>query len=249
VIRREEVCLPLPDATLFALDQGGGPPLLFFHGGLADHRAALLLVGALADRLRVITPDLRGSGRSHWSGPLSWQQHAADAVAWLDRLGLDRATVGGVSMGSAVALRTALSHPDRVSGLILVHPVFAGTERGIDDAPRAAMEAMDGFGRRVPTEGPSALYPLFDALPDEIRPRARAMVDGFDPGSVASTTAFLASCVQPFDTASELAAVRCPGTDPTHPAEVATWLASRLPGAVLCKDADRELFLQATEGP
>ena len=236
--RRAEIRLPTDATTLYALDQGEGPPLLFFHGGLADHRAALLHVGGLCDRLRVITPDLRGAGQSRWAGPLSWRCLADDARALALHLGLPRVVVGGVSMGSAVALRLALSHPDIVSGLVLVHPVYPGAAQGLAPAPRAAMTALDMVGRRAPAEGVSVLYPLFDALPEAIRGRARAMVDSFDPESVAATTRFLASEAQPFDTLDELAGVRCPslvvpGVDPSHPAEVATLLAAHLPDAAL----------------
>jgi pimeloyl-ACP methyl ester carboxylesterase len=236
--RRAEVRLDHAGTSLFALDQGEGPPLLFFHGGLADHRAALVHVGSLADRLRVITPDLRGAGRSTWAGPLDWERFADDAVALVRHLGLRRVVVGGVSMGSAVAVRTALSHPDLVAGLVLVHPVYPGADLGLSEVPRRAMQVMDEVGRRAPAEGISVLHPMFDALPEAIRARARAMVDSFDPRSVAATTRFLASEVQPFGTASELAAVRCPalvvpGVDPSHPAEVATLLAGHLPDATL----------------
>ena len=51
---------------LFAVEDGDGPALVFLHGGLANHQAVLPLVGSLANRYRVVTPDLRGSGRS-WS--------------------------------------------------------------------------------------------------------------------------------------------------------------------------------------
>lgn len=244
--RSVEVRLVHAGSTLFALDQGSGPPLVFFHGGLADHRAALLHVGSLADRLRVITPDLRGAGRSHWADPLDWERLADDAVAWIRHLDLGPVVVGGVSMGTAVALRTALSHPEHVAGLVIVHPVYPGTDRGLDPAPQAAMEALDAVGRRAPAEGVAVLHPLFDALPEAIRARARAMVEVFDPASVAATTRFLASGVQPFDTVSELAAVRCPalvvaGVDPTHPAAVGHLVAEHLPGAVLHPAGDPDV--------
>jgi len=235
------------DAELYAIDQGEGLPLLFFHGGLADHRAALRLVGPLAARLRLITPDLRGAGRSRWSGPLSWEILAEDAVALLDHLGLERAVVGGVSMGSAVALRTALSAPDRVAALAVVWPVYPGADRPLAPAVKAAMEAMDAAGRRAPAEGMSALHPLLETLPPELRERARAMVDGFDPASVATTTAFLASDEQPFETAADLSSIRCPtllvpGVDPTHPAEVAALLAAHLPQARMVATEDPGLL-------
>lgn len=232
-----EVRLHHAHADLFALDQGSGPALLFFHGGLADHRAALLTVGGLADRLRVLTPDLRGAGQSRWGGPLSWTQLADDARALLDHLGLERVAVGGVSMGSGVALRVALDHPERVSALALVHPVYPGEGRPLVPASQAAMQALHAVGQRAPIEGIDVLLPLFQALPEAIQARARAMVQSFDPASVAATTRFLAEGPQPF-APEEMARLRLPalivpGVDPSHPAEVARGLATQLTGARL----------------
>ena len=110
---RVELRVPAHGTTLSVFESGVGTPLLFLHGGLADHQAALLHVGALSERLRLITPDLRGAGRSHFAGELTWDLLADDVITVLDHLGLERAAVGGVSMGSAVALRAALRHPDR----------------------------------------------------------------------------------------------------------------------------------------
>jgi pimeloyl-ACP methyl ester carboxylesterase len=246
VTRCAEVYLERGGATLFALDQGNGIPILFFHGGMADHRAALLRVGALADRLRVITPDLRGAGRSRWAGPLSWELLAADARALAGHLGLQRVVVGGISMGSGVALKVALDYPELVAGLVVVHPVYPGEDRGLAEPVRAAMSAMDEVGRRAPAQGLSVLYPLFDRLPEAIRARARAMLDSFDPGSVAATTRFLAGNSQPLSSAEELSAVQrpalvVPGTDLTHPAEVAELLAAHLPQAELVPAADEQV--------
>jgi pimeloyl-ACP methyl ester carboxylesterase len=67
---------------------------------------------------------------------------------------------------------------------------------------------------------------LFDALPAEVRDRVRAVARTYDPASVAATTAFMASGVQPFERGEQLAVIDVPtllipGTDPYHPAEVA----------------------------
>ena len=59
-----------------------------------------------------------------------------------------------------------------------------------------------------------------------MRARARAVVDTFDPESVAATTRFIASGAYPFATAADLAALVAPtllvpGSDPQHPTEIA----------------------------
>jgi pimeloyl-ACP methyl ester carboxylesterase len=223
-------------ARLFAIEQGDGSPIVFLHGGLADHRASTLRLAPLAHSHRLITPDVRGAGRSKFSAELSWDLLADDVAALLGHLGLQRAVIGGISAGSAIALRFALRHPARVAALVLASPVYGGAERGLDEAPRRAMERMEESGRRTLSEGISALYPLLEALPPNVRDIALTMARGFDPASVAATTLFLASGAQPFDHLTELASIQAPvlivpGSDPEHPAEVAELYAQWLPYA------------------
>jgi pimeloyl-ACP methyl ester carboxylesterase len=221
-----EIWFDSDGTRLFAVDSGRGIPIILLHGGLASHLACRLFAAPLSPQFRVVTPDLRGSGRSHFRSPLGWDQLADDVAALVRHLGVDRAVIGGVSFGSGCAVRVALRHPALVAGLIVLTPVYAGADVGLHAAPQAAMQAMDAAGRRAIAEGVQVLYPLFDALPAPLQARARAMVDAFDAGSVATSTRFLASGAQPFTTAAELASITAPtllvpGTDPYHPAEVA----------------------------
>ncbi|MEQ8281066.1 MAG: alpha/beta fold hydrolase [Deltaproteobacteria bacterium] len=234
-------------AVLYALDQGEGTPLVFLHGGLADHRAALMYVGALAGARRVITPDMRGSGRSCYAGALDWGLLAADVAGLLDHLGIERAFVGGTSAGSAVAARFALDFPERLLGLVFVSPVYAGHW---NDAQRAAFAKMDEAGQRTLAEGIEALRPLYAALPDPIRGAAIEMMLGFDPASVAATTRFLASCAAPFEGLEALAridapALVIPGTDPEHPVEVAALYAEHLRRATTAEPATMVAAIEA----
>jgi pimeloyl-ACP methyl ester carboxylesterase len=210
----------------YATSTGDGPAVILLHGGLATHAACQPYANALAPRFTVITPDLRGSGRSRDAGPLSWDQLADDVVALARHLGLARFAVGGVSMGSGVAVRVALKYPAVISALIAIHPVFAGADVGLAPAQAAAMQAMDAAGRRAPAEGVAVLLPLFDALPAETRARARALIADYDPASVTATTRFMLDGGQPFERGADLNAIDAPafvvpGIDPTHPPEFA----------------------------
>jgi len=225
---------------LFAVESGWGHPVVFLHGGLADHRASWFRMSELAATHRLITPDVRGAGRSIHGGMLSWDQLADDVVALLQHLGLEQAVVGGTSAGSGVALRLALRHPQRVQALLLVSPVFAGEEEGLMQASRVAMQRMAEAGERTRTEGIAAILPLFEGLPAAIREIALDMARGFDPASIATTTRFLASGEGPFERLAELASLTMPtlvvpGTDPEHPAEVAERYAKVIPRAVLAE--------------
>jgi pimeloyl-ACP methyl ester carboxylesterase len=66
---------------LCAVEDGKGRPIVMLHGGLANHWTSLGLVGSLSPRFRVVTPDLRGSGKSHDGSPLTWDRLADDVVA------------------------------------------------------------------------------------------------------------------------------------------------------------------------
>jgi len=211
---------------LFAVDSGQGRPIVLLHGGLANHQSCRVFAAPLAPRFRIITPDLRGSGRSVHAGPLDWDLLAGDVVALVDHLGLDSVVLGGISFGAGVAVRTALRHPRVVSALVVLHPAFGGTELGLTQAQSAAMQAMDAAGSRVVAEGIEVFYPLFDTLPAELRERARATVAAHDPASIATTTRFMCTGGHPFAAGVELAAISVPtlvvpGVDATHPAEVA----------------------------
>jgi 3-oxoadipate enol-lactonase len=234
----KEIWYSSDQTRLFAVELGGGHPILFLHGGLADHRACLLRLRPLAESFRIITPDVRGSGRSLHAGALSWDQLADDVAALMDHLGLDRAVVGGISAGSGAALRFALRHPARMVGLVLVSPVYAGAQRGPTEPQRAAKRAMQELGQRAVSEGIQVLYPLYEQLPPTIRELALEMASGFDAPSVAATTRFLASGSEPFDVVTELASIAVPtllvpGNDPEHPPEVAALYADHIPERVV----------------
>lgn len=230
-----EVWFESDGVSLFAVEQASGPPVVMLHGPMASHRAVLPIAAPLASHHRVITPDLRGSGNSHFGGTLTFDRLADDVAALLDHLGEVRAVVGGVSGGSGVAVRFALRHPGRALGLVLVHPMYAGAERSYTEAQRESFARMDGLASRALDEGVQVLRPLYAELPEPVRERALAMLEGFDRASVVATSRFLASGAQPFHRPEELRrlpmpALLVPGDDPMHPAEVSDLYAENLPG-------------------
>ncbi|MFL5797469.1 MAG: alpha/beta fold hydrolase [Actinomycetota bacterium] len=116
-------------------DQGTGPAVLFIHGLLMDRTMFDAQAEALANRYRVVLPDLRGHGESEHGGePYDQWDLMEDDVALLDHLGIERAVWGGVSQGGFQSLRASLKHPDRVAGLVLID-----TQAGPEDETRAPM--------------------------------------------------------------------------------------------------------------
>jgi pimeloyl-ACP methyl ester carboxylesterase len=231
---------------LFGVEQGEGRPIILLHGGVADHLASVILGRTLGGRHHLITPDLRASGRSVYAGELGWDLLADDLAALMRRFELPRAVIGGTSMGSAVALRFALHHPSAVAGLVLVAPVYRGAALGFTPTQAATMEVMDCFGRRALASGVGALRPLYERLPEPARALALAMLERFDAASLATTTAFLASLVQPFEDVAELQRVTAPalivpGTDDQHPPDVADLYAQHLPQRWLAPPGEVDL--------
>jgi len=219
---------------LFAVEDGAGPAVVMLHGGMATHVAALPLVAPLAPRYRVVAPDLRASGRSRSGAPLTFDILAADIDALLDRLGVERAVVGGVSGGSGVALRFALTRRGRTAALVLVKPLYAGAAQGYTEQQKAAFGAMDAVANRALDEGVQVLRPLYANLPPGVREKALAMIEGFDAASVVTTSRFIASGAQPFGSAADLKSVHAPtllvrGDDAIHPPQVSDLYAANIP--------------------
>jgi 2-hydroxy-6-oxo-octa-2,4-dienoate hydrolase len=121
------------------LEAGSGAPVLLVHGsgpGVSAYANWRLTIPDLAQRLRVIAPDLAGFGFSERpaDGRYDLDRWVGQAVGLLDALGLEKASVVGNSFGGAVALRLAATHPDRVDRLVLMGSVgvpFAITD-GLD---------------------------------------------------------------------------------------------------------------------
>lgn len=101
-------------------DTGSGPAVVLVHGLLGNGRNLQPLAQALADRHRVLTPDLRNHGRSPHSPVMDYPALAADLVALLDRHGIEKATLIGHSLGGKAVMATTLLHPERVSRLAVL---------------------------------------------------------------------------------------------------------------------------------
>ncbi len=110
-------------------DSGGsGPAILFSHGFLMDGSMFDSQVAALRDEFRCVTWDERGHGRTAAGDSFTYWDSAADAVALLDHLGIDRAVMAGMSQGGFIAMRAALTAPERVRGLVLID-----SQSGLED--------------------------------------------------------------------------------------------------------------------
>ncbi|MGF1595563.1 MAG: alpha/beta fold hydrolase [Acidimicrobiales bacterium] len=98
------------------------PPLLLLHGGNQSAHSWDLVSLHLAARWHVYALDQRGHGDSEWTrdSDYSSSEMGLDAAAFIDAIGLEHLVVVGHSMGGQNAMRLTLSHPERVSALVLV---------------------------------------------------------------------------------------------------------------------------------
>lgn len=107
---------------------GSGQPLVMLRGLARSVSHWLGYQNELAKEHQVITLDLRGVGRTTrpWGLGTSIYDLADDVVAVLDKLGIDKAHVLGVSLGGMVTLATGIRHPERCRSLITINTSIAG---------------------------------------------------------------------------------------------------------------------------
>lgn len=126
----------VPGAEIAFEDRGQGLPVVLLHAFPLDSTMWQPQCGALDQQCRCILPDLRGFGRSGHDGPHTMDRYADDVVAVLDALRIERAVIGGLSLGGYIALALWRRHRDRIRALILANT-------------RAEADTEDGRQRRV----------------------------------------------------------------------------------------------------
>lgn len=132
--------------TLAVTRLGDGPAILIVHGGGEDAAMLTPQAEALASAgFEAVVYDRRGtgaSGREDWPGRGA-RQHAADAAALIEALGLDRVTVLGVSSGGVIALALSAEHPGRVARVVAWEPPAAGVIPGGAELTARLMAPID----------------------------------------------------------------------------------------------------------
>ena len=101
---------------------GAGPPILLSHGYGATSRMWDGQVAAFAARYRLILWDMRGHGESgdpHDPALYSPALTVGDMEAVLDACAIERAVIGGLSLGGVMSLAFHIAHSERASALML----------------------------------------------------------------------------------------------------------------------------------
>jgi 3-oxoadipate enol-lactonase len=104
---------------------GNGEPLIFLHADTLDSRQWQPQVDYFSSNYQVITYDIRGFGKSD----LPSKEHysfSEDLYLLMERLNIKTANIVGLSMGAAIAIDFALTHPDMVTTLTLADAGISG---------------------------------------------------------------------------------------------------------------------------
>ncbi len=127
-------------------NSGPRPSVVCVHGAGVSSREFRPLIDGLGELHDAWTIDLPGFGASRGPGPPLGLRALADAVAeWLTAVDLDQVVLLGGSLGCQVAVDTAVRHPDRIAGLVLVGPT-------VDAAARGFLRQLLRWGRNAPHE-------------------------------------------------------------------------------------------------
>ncbi len=130
----------------------GTDPVVCLHGITAHHRAFNAVARYLGPSRGLVGVDLRGRGDSDKpESGYGLRAHAADVVRVLDHLGLENAVLVGHSMGAFVALKTALTFPERVRAIVLLDGgwprVESTPEEMTEEEKQEAAALQEGLAR------------------------------------------------------------------------------------------------------
>ncbi len=111
--------------------RGSGEPVLLIDSLIAGCFVPLLTEPSLAGRYQLIRYHKRGwVGSTHTPPPVSIGDHAADAAALLDHVGVQRAHIAGHSSGASIAAQLALDYAEKVHTLTLLEPTLVSLPLG-----------------------------------------------------------------------------------------------------------------------
>ena len=154
----------------------GGPVVVLSNSLGTTHRMWDAQLAAFEDRFRVVRYDTRGHGASPVpDGPYAIDDLADDLVALLDRLGVERAHLVGLSLGGMTAMRVAARDPERVDRLVLLctgiqlPPASSWTDR-------AATVRAHGSGAVAEAVVQRWFTPAFLTAHPDVRSASEAMV-------------------------------------------------------------------------
>ena len=164
--------------------RGKGEPVLLIDMLIADCFVPLLTEPSLANRHQLIRYHKRGwRGSTHTPPPVNIEDHADDAAALLDHLGVRHAHIAGHSTGASIAAQMALDHADKVRTLTLLEPTLVSLPLG-QAFLKTASPIFDAYGRG----DHSGAFAMFATAASGLEwEECRALLEERIPGVVAQT--------------------------------------------------------------
>ena len=206
-------------------DHGHGPAILMSHGYSATCRMWDAQIAAFAPRHRIIVWDMRGHGETDDpEDPAAYSEArtVADMAALLGHYGIERAVIGGLSLGGYMSLGFHLAHPEMVRALMLFDtgPGFRNA-----DARRVWNERTQQRARDLEARGFAAL-----GQSDEVRAAKHRSTRGL----AGAARGMLAQADDHIIAALDRVAVPTlvlVGADDRHFLAAADYMARKIPGA------------------
>jgi pimeloyl-ACP methyl ester carboxylesterase len=145
-VAADAMWIDVGDGRLSASVTGKGPPLLLVHGWAMDHRIFTPQTEVFGRSMRVITFDRRGFGKSE--APPALDKELDDIERLIDELANEPIHLLGMSQGGRLALRYAVTRPDRLRSLILQGAMVDGLSIEEDQDERIPLAAFIALVRR-----------------------------------------------------------------------------------------------------
>lgn len=181
---------------------------------------------ALVDRYRLIGMDQRNAGGS--TAPVSaadgWSTYAADQLALLDHLGIERCHAVGMCIGGPYIFGLLMAAPERIRSAVMLQPV------GIDGNREVLEEVFDKWAAAIAEEHPEASASDWDSF-------RRNMWDG--DFVLTATRDQVADCSTPI--------LVLMGDDQYHPQSTSREIATLAPAATLVERWKDDASLESTD--
>ena len=233
------------DENLHYFSKGLGYPVVFQHGLTADSSQISRLLGSVSN-IKLVSMDCPGHGNSilEKGKEISFNKYTDLLVKLMRHLGIEKAIIGGLSMGSGIAINMALRYPGLVSGLILLRPAWLDSSS--PDNLAIIQKATEYINK---PNGKSNFEKLdeFKRMKADVSAAAESVLGVFNPQQQNVLPHVINSMVGdcPFKKMEDLYNINVPclilanDDDPLHPYFMARRLYSKLKGANLKKVTSR----------
>lgn len=236
-----------PRLNYRAVGAGNATPLIFIHGLGASSQQTISAFPSLTKRY-LIAPDMPGHGSNEAEmessaiddvSSISFDHFADLVIDLIDHLGFSDVDLGGLSMGSGIALNIAMRYPERVKSLILLRPSW------LDQVQPEHLKLVAKVGQWIESKGIKNAQielqqsVLYQSLLQSNRPVAQSIDALFDRPVTPTSTAVLYQMWndRPFASLESLRSIQQPclilttDRDELHPLSTAEAIAQHIPHA------------------